>query len=206
MKTFTVAHLRTDNERGASAASRGTATSFILHPSSLSFRRGFTLVEILVVVVILGIASAIIIPQIGSRDDLTAAAAARVMMADLIYAQNRAIATQQRQFVWFNGQQYTLMALDSSSTLQTIEHPVNLTAYTQVFGQSRTAFEKVSLNSWDFGGPSIIGFDELGSPFSYDSSTGTQTARASAGTIVIKCGASTLTVAVEPFTGETTAN
>ena len=33
---------------------------------------GFTLVEILMVVVILGIASAIIVPQLGSRDDLRA--------------------------------------------------------------------------------------------------------------------------------------
>jgi prepilin-type N-terminal cleavage/methylation domain-containing protein len=198
MKASTVRHLRARGGRSAS--------SFILHPSSLSVRRGFTLVEILVVVVILGIASAIIIPSIGSRDDLTAAAAARVCMADLIYAQNRAIATQQRQFVWFNGSQYNLMMLDSSSTLQTIEHPVNLTPYIQVFGLPRTAFEKVSLDSWDFAGPSILGFDELGSPFSYDSSTGTQTPLASAGTIVIKCGVSTLTIAVEPFTGETTAN
>src|SRR5215475_9916349 len=56
-------------------------------------RRGFTLVEILAVVVILGIASAIIIPQIGSRDDMKAAAAARVLIADLIYAQNLAISS-----------------------------------------------------------------------------------------------------------------
>ena len=34
----------------------------------------FTLVEILTVVVILGIASAIIVPQISTRDDLKAAA------------------------------------------------------------------------------------------------------------------------------------
>ena len=38
---------------------------------------GFTLVEILVVVIILGIASAVIVPQIGNSNDLKAAAAAR---------------------------------------------------------------------------------------------------------------------------------
>src|SRR5262245_22244001 len=103
-------------------------------------RRAFTLVEILVVVIIIGIAAGIIIQQIGSRDDLVCSAAARVMMADLIYAQNRAIATQQRQFVWYTGQEYHLMAMDASSTLQNITHPVNLTDYVQVFGQSHTAF------------------------------------------------------------------
>src|SRR5262245_61612088 len=152
-------------------------------------RRAFTLVEILCVVIIIGIAAGIIIPQIGSRDDLTCAAAARVVMADLIYAQNRAIATQQRQFVWFNGSQYNLMAMDASSTLQTVQHPVNLTDYIQVFGQDHTAFDKVTLDSWSFGGPAVLGFDELGSPFSYDVATSTQTPLATAGTIVIKCGA-----------------
>ena len=57
-------------------------------------RRGFTLVEILCVVVILGIASAIIIPQLGTHDDMKVAAAARTVMADLIYAQNTAIAAR----------------------------------------------------------------------------------------------------------------
>ncbi|HWP41142.1 MAG TPA: prepilin-type N-terminal cleavage/methylation domain-containing protein, partial [Tepidisphaeraceae bacterium] len=89
-------------------------------------RGGFTLVEILAVVVILGIASAIIIPQIGTRDDLVASAAARVVMADLIYAQNRAIAMQKKHFVQFVGQQYTLMTRASdTSPLTAITHPVN---------------------------------------------------------------------------------
>src|SRR3954454_21595277 len=51
-------------------------------------RTAFTLVEILAVVVILGIASAVIIPQISNRDDLKAAAGTRLVTADLIFAQN----------------------------------------------------------------------------------------------------------------------
>ena len=38
----------------------------------------------------------------GTRDDLKAAAAARMLMADLIYAQNRAISTQTRHYVKFD--------------------------------------------------------------------------------------------------------
>src|SRR5262245_1732270 len=90
---------------------------------------GFTLVEILVVVVILGIASAIIIPQIGSRDDLTAASATRVIMADLIYAQNRAIATQKWHYVQFDGQRYVLYDQTPPATPNltlAIQNPVSL--------------------------------------------------------------------------------
>src|SRR5690554_2963790 len=87
-------------------------------------RSAFTLVEILVVLVILGIASAIVIPQISSRDDLRAAAAARIIVADLVYAQNRAIATNVNQCIRFDadGQQYVLT---EAGSLAPISHPVH---------------------------------------------------------------------------------
>src|SRR5437764_11847528 len=92
--------------------------------------RGFTLVEILMVVTILAIASAIIVPQIGTRDDLKQAAGARVVMADLIWAQNRAISTQQKQYIIFSGQSYTLWYKDSTGTLQKNSQPVTHNEYT----------------------------------------------------------------------------
>jgi type II secretion system protein H len=72
---------------------------------------GFTLVEILAVIVILGIASAIVIPQIGTRDDMRVKAAARTLIADLIYAQNLAISTGQVVYVRFDvaGNQYSML-------------------------------------------------------------------------------------------------
>src|SRR5829696_352345 len=85
------------------------------------FPRAFTLVEILVVVIILGIAGAIIVPSIGSRDDMKAAAAARVIMADLIYAQNLAITSQGNRYINFDtvNQQYSL----TNSAAVVIQHP-----------------------------------------------------------------------------------
>src|SRR5688500_15065328 len=78
---------------------------------------GFTLTEILAVVVILGIASAIIIPQIGTRDDMRVKAASRTLIADLIYAQNLAISTGQVVYVRFDvaGNSYSLLTNPSSS-------------------------------------------------------------------------------------------
>src|SRR3982751_6922276 len=70
--------------------------------------KGFTLIEILTVVVILGIAAAAVIPELGTRDDLKIASTARNVMGDLMYAQNRAIATQKKHYVQFSGSTYTL--------------------------------------------------------------------------------------------------
>src|SRR5687768_7200473 len=112
-------------------------------------RRGFTLVEILMVVVILGIASAVIVPQIGTRSDLKARAAARMVVADLIYAQNMAIATQKWHYVQFDttNNRYTVyddMPLDPDGTGPQatvvpsphlpINHPVNKSPYVVQFG------------------------------------------------------------------------
>lgn len=167
--------------------------------------RGFTLVEILCVVVILGIASAIIIPQLGSRDDLVVSSAARVVMADLIYAQNRAISTQRRQYVDFESQTYTLKSRElDSDPLVAITHPVTKGTYSITLNSTAAGMANVTVTSAAFGGFPVLGFDELGSPFSYDSSTNTSTPLVASGTVVLTVGAASLTISVEPYTGEIT--
>ena len=88
------------------------------------------------VVVILGIASAIVLPQINSHNDLNASAAARTVMADLLYAQNRAIAMQTVHYVTFDttNQQYTLFS--SMSPQRVLQHPIDLNNYVMTFGKS----------------------------------------------------------------------
>src|SRR4051812_48658675 len=104
--------------------------------NSAHFRRsGFTLVEILAVVVIIGIASAIVIPQIGNRDDLKGAAAARVLVADLIYAQNLAVATQSTTYVKFDtaNNKYTILTAASSGGDTIAKHPLTQQNYVVMF-------------------------------------------------------------------------
>ncbi len=170
------------------------------HPTN----RAFTLVEILMVVLILGIASAIIIPSLGTRDDLRASSAARAVMADLIYAQNRAIATQTKHFVRFTDDTYSLYP---SATMTTpLTHPVNKTPYTVRFGANSSidSWRTVTLGSLSLGaaGRTILGFDEMGSPFAMIEPSGVEFPLSDAGQIPIACGTFTLTIYIEPFTGD----
>jgi prepilin-type N-terminal cleavage/methylation domain-containing protein len=170
-------------------------------------RRGFTLVEILCVVVILGIASAVIIPQIGTRDDLSAAAAARVVMSDLMYAQNRAIAMQKKHYVQFSGQQYFLYDQAPPTTPNatlTITQPVTKGSYMQTFGAANTSLSNASLGTPNFNGLTTLAFDEMGSPYSYNTATTALTALSNAGTISVTNGTITLRISIEPYTGEAT--
>jgi prepilin-type N-terminal cleavage/methylation domain-containing protein len=167
-------------------------------------KNAFTLVEILMVVLILGIASAIIIPSLGTRDDLRASSAARAIMADLIYAQNRAIATQTKHFIRFTGDTYTLYPSTAMATPLT--HPVNKTPYVTTFGNASPmeSWRTVTLGAPTLGAPgrTIIGFDEMGSPFAMIEPNGVEFPLSDAGQIPIICGSFTMTIYLEPFTGD----
>ena len=170
---------------------------------------GFTLVEILCVVVILGIASAIIIPQISSRDDLKVSSSARTAMSDLIYAQNSAIAQQRKFYVQFVGQQYSVMSRPTDvGALQTVTNPITKNPYSVTFGSTLNGTDGVTLGTPDLGVPGVhvVGFDDLGAPFAFDAATNTATPLTAAGTFSVSCGSASLTISIEPFTGETTVN
>jgi prepilin-type N-terminal cleavage/methylation domain-containing protein len=170
-----------------------------------SVRRGFTLIEILVVVLIIGIAAAIVVPQLGTRDDMKASSAARVIMADLIYAQNLSITQQNYHYLAMDvvNKRYAVQ----NSALATVTHPVNKTPYLVRFAAGGTnGFQDLTLIAANFTGQSgnvykTIGFDELGSPLVH---TGTMTEPMTAGAIIIQAGNYRLRIDVEPFTGQIT--
>jgi prepilin-type N-terminal cleavage/methylation domain-containing protein len=168
--------------------------------------RGFTFPEVLAVIVVLGIASAVVLPQVTSNDDLNAGSAARAVMADLLYAQNRAISTQSTQYVSFNiaSQQYGLYC--SMSPMLVLQHPVNLNDYVMTFGQSgpNNVSQTATLVSASFNGQSTIAFDETGVPYSWNS--GTLTTLTGPGSIVLQCGNYSLTISVAKDTGDITVN
>ena len=121
---------------------------------------GFTIIEIVVVLVILAIAAAIIIPNISSTDDLKATSAARMVATDFQYAQNMAITHQEPVTVTFttSNESYTL-----SNASGPLIHPMTKSAYTVNFG-AMNGFEGLDIVSADFFGSLAVTFDELGAP------------------------------------------
>jgi prepilin-type N-terminal cleavage/methylation domain-containing protein len=167
---------------------------------------GFTLIEILVVVVILGIVSAIIVPQINSRDDLKASSAARALTADLIYAQNLAITRQQMIYVKFDAAAETYKVVDSLSPENVLTHPVLLSPFLVSLGNNATApqLRNVLIDTASFDGQPIIAFDEMGVPYSV--TTAGVASAMTAGSVGFICGTITMTVTIEPYTGSITIN
>ena len=183
-----------DARRGATPAGRSART-----------RSGFTLIEILVVVLILGIAAAVIVPHIGSRSDLKATSAARLMMADLIYVQNRSISQQKYHYVFFDAatESYKVQSMEGSPGVMTvITHPVDQSPFVVAIGPAGPApLRDVFVDAIDFDGQKVLAFDEMGTPYAYNAGTNVLTPLTS-GTISLKCREMKLNIIIEPFTGE----
>ncbi len=151
-------------------------------------RRAFTLVEILVVIIIVGIAAMVVVPQVGSAGTLSIQAAARRVIADLLVAQNEAIARGASRSVIFDvaGESYRMVD-ENGATVQMawMNGP-----YVVSFADDNR-FDGVAIDTASFGTQSKITFDDLGAP-----STG--------GTIDLVSGSVRYRVTVAPFTGRVT--
>ena len=150
-------------------------------------RRGVTLVELMVVLVLLSIAAAVIVPQAVQSSDLEAVSAARVLAADLNYAQDLAITSQAPVTVTFNAVENSYTLSNESSTLI---HPISKEAYQTVFSAA-DGFGHVEVVSATFGSGSSVTFDELGAPDS-------------PGTVILQAGQHTFHVSVASATGRVT--
>jgi len=154
---------------------------------------GFTLVEILVVVLILAIAAGVVIPQVIDSSDMQAISAARMIATDLQYAQNLAITTQKPVRMVFNpgAESYQLVYYDHTTNQSTaVEHPINKGSYTVSFG-SLQGFGKLDLVSAAFTSNAYVEFNSIGAPDN-------------AGQVVVQAGSQSCTIAVSAATGKVT--
>ena len=166
--------------------------------------KGFTLVELIIVVVILGIAAMMAIPMVSNAADMQVRSAANRIAADMDYAKNLAITHQSRYCVIFDeaDESYEIR-VDPFGVSDVIDHPVNPGKFVVDFSAD-SRLSRVKIVSADFdSGVSVsntITFDYLGSPYSGAGSP----APLDAGTITLEADNFSLTVDVEPVTGYVT--
>jgi len=147
--------------------------------------RGFTIIEILIVVVILAIAAMTAIPMISSAGSIQVRSVANMIAADLEYAKSLAITKGQRFSVVFDTSVDSYRIEDQDGT--TILHPVKK-GFDYVIDFQDEGLEKADLTGAAFGGTPQVEFDYLGSPDD-------------GGTVTVQGGNTTLTISVEAVTG-----
>ncbi len=167
--------------------------------------RGFTLIEILIVVTLLGIAGALVIPAMGSTGALRIQAAVRTIVADITVAQSEAVAFQERRALVFNveASSYRVISVPGntldpdSNTLYDPSRRGGLYAV-NFADEDRYGDARITAASFD-GQPAII-FDSMGGPIA-DPGANTPSA---GGTITVTGGGQTFIIRVEAFTGRVT--
>ena len=143
---------------------------------------GFSLAEVLIMVLVIGIASGVVIPLLGSSDYSVVVAGARRVASDLQYAQNTAIATQKDITVTFDIDSESYWLSNESGVLI---HPITSNAYMTDFTVDN---ELSRLDIVEVSGGGSVTFDPTGAP-------NLQCA------VVLRAGGSTFNVTVSPITG-----
>lgn len=158
---------------------------------------GFTLIELVAVLVLVGIVSAVAVPAIGRLTRASGATAAQQLARDLSFARARAMATGTTSWVVFDvaNNAYSTLAENPASPgragAATITDPATGAAMVRRLGRNEWA--GLSLSSAAFTGDAEVGFDRLGRPVR---STGVL--HAAAGTVTMADG---WQVTVQPRTG-----
>ena len=121
---------------------------------------GFTMTEMLTVIALLGVASAVAIPQFSGNITQYAQTAARSISQDIQYAQDLAITTQSPVTLSIESSGYEYSLKDSSGDILT--HPVNRKPFTVNF-QDDPNISQLTITV-DFGGATKVVFDAFGTP------------------------------------------
>jgi prepilin-type N-terminal cleavage/methylation domain-containing protein len=158
-----------------------------------SYMRGFTMIEIIIVVVIITIAAMVAIPMMTSAASMQIRSAANMIAADLEYAKSMAISKGQNFSVVFdqNAETYSIRNQDDV----VISHPVKKGFDYTVDFRNDSRLNKVDIADVDFDATNKIKFDYLGSPYNANSEP------LNIGAISLQAGGTTLEVTVEPVTG-----
>jgi prepilin-type N-terminal cleavage/methylation domain-containing protein len=168
--------------------------------------RAYTLIEVLVVVTILGIAGALVIPSMGSTGVLRVQGALRCIVSDITFAQSDAVALQEKRAIVFDvpNSNYSLVQVPGNVVdvrTNTMYDPVRPGGRWTVSFIQETRFGDARITAADFGaGSNTLLFDGLGGPISDPGSNNP----GPGGTIRVAGSGASWTISVEAFTGRVT--
>lgn len=168
---------------------------------SVQFRQGsggaFTIIELMIVLVILGIAAAIAVPMVSSAASMQLRSAVNMVAADLEYAKSMSIATGRNHRVAFSTASNAYEVQDPNGNV--ILHPVSKKSYSVSFSDDGR-LDQVTIQNALFGGVGEVRFDYLGTPYS------SAAALNSDGVVTLQAGGATRTVTVKAVTGFISVN
>ena len=147
---------------------------------------GFTVVELLIVVVILAIIGLTALPMISSAGSVQIRSAANMISADLEYARSMAISSGQNFSVEFDKNTESYWIEDQAGNV--IPHPVKKGFNYIIDFRNDGRLNSVDITNVDFNMTATVLFDCLGSPDN-------------GGTVILQADGNTKTITVEPVTG-----
>ncbi len=172
--------------------------------------QAFTLVEMLVVLMILGIAAAVIVPMLSGNSQMQLTTATSQLASALMYAQTLAIATQQPVQIVFDTDAQTYEIQDQNGV--TLYDPINKmpsgtadpTPYLyRVDFSSDPDMKLVNIDSAGFDSQNSLWFDRLGSPYAGDIAS-PMPLNVGSVTLSAQNSQSTVTISIEPISGKVT--
>jgi general secretion pathway protein H len=161
----------------------------------MTARRGYTLIELLIVITILGIAGALVLPALGQTNVLRVQAAVRTIIADINFAQSDALARQASRAIVFDVEHNTYSVLEVHG--QTLNPETDTIQKTNL--NLANIYHDTRLVSAAFDGTNTIVFDELGGPVAGPGSSTPGTG----GSIVVSGSGAQFRINVEAYTGRT---
>jgi prepilin-type N-terminal cleavage/methylation domain-containing protein len=157
-----------------------------LMPCEKNIKNGFTLIEVIIVIVILSITAMTAIPMFSSGANMQIRSAANMIAADLEYARSMAISRGQNYKVVFDETAESYSITDNAGTV--IDHPIKGVGVDYTFNFTNDSrLSKVEIVSTTFSSDTIA-FNSIGSPDN-------------GGSISLSAGDITMIVRVEPVTG-----
>ncbi len=151
------------------------------------------MIEVIVVIVVLGIAAMLAVPMLSTSADMQVRSAVNMIISDLEYTQNMAISRQQNYSVVFNADNDSYEVRDNTATV--IDYPVRAGVPFVVSFPADSRISGVDITGVNFDSAQTVTFDYLGSPYNESATP------LNSGQVTLQADSCIMTVTVAPVTG-----